>query len=89
MSGRMNLEKLARMIAAGFEAVELRFQMLELRLEKLEKRMDGIDFKIDEKVSLLEIRVRQQFDVIYEQLGTVQKVLDNHEFRIIKLEKRI
>lgn len=58
-NGKMTLDKLARMVAGGFDRtatkdeMNSRFDFVETRLKDVEKKVDKLDYQVDESYDIL------------------------------------
>ncbi len=50
-NNKMTIEKLAVMVAGGFEHIDKKFELVDKRFDHLENRMDGLELKISSAAS--------------------------------------
>jgi len=75
-NGKMTLDKLAGMVARGFEktATKEDFAKVTIRLESVEERLD----RVEKKLSKVEYRVQEVYDILVSE-----------EKQVLNLQKRI
>ena len=77
----MTLDKLAKMVASGFESVEKRFESIEQRMATKEDL-----HRLEQKVSRLDLRVEEVHDIV---TGLETGSIFNLQKRVKVLEKSV
>ena len=80
-NGKMTLDKLAQMVASGFESVEKRFESIEQRMATKEDL-----HRLEQKVSRLDLRVEEVHDIV---TGLETGSIFNLQKRVKVLEKSV
>ena len=62
----MTLDKLAQMVASGFEGIEQRFENIEQRFQNVEQKMATKEDlrRLEQKISRLDLRVEEVHDIV-------------------------
>ncbi len=84
-----SIDKLAMMVASGFEQMEKRFERIENRLEQIEKRLDVIEVDIRELRA--EARsIRAELNHVPDDVdATYAPTLNDLLERVSRIEKKI
>jgi|GEM_PF-2638555 len=74
MKKEISLEKLAQMIAKGFEQVDKRFEQVDKKFKQIDKRLGGIEVRLNGlEIDVRELRKNQLEYVHWLELRGLEK----------------
>src|SRR5690349_18952192 len=92
------LETIAEKIGALGKSIEARFEQVDRRFEQVDTRFDELKAQLRTEIETVDARVKLVYEVVVAQTAknttidaehaTLHRRLDNHDVRILALERR-